>query len=665
MSILFGRMRSLAALLALAGLMTACDPPNPDAFRRNGGAAPDPTGVIEGSVLYVGPRPSCDYYDTGEPARVRGRIALLLFAYDDPPPPAGSATSAVSLLIVPGRDIFSLDDCRPDPAPAELAPIMRSVAFTWPEIPLGTVAADPTTGALVASGAAYQIRGFYDDDGDFNPFFSVLNLATAGDVGGGAVVSATAAVPSFVRIELPNIDDAPNGFVAHGVAVTLGAVIGTERPMFEVDAATTALSSEATIPLISDPILLEEALQGLANMRISLIAGGGQTDGAQVWGAALAAAGVQYDFSPSVHAMPIFPVDANSDGVGDLHPILGSNGIAWYHPAVIMQRARNPMEVAAGIPPILLIGSIRPTVVSGVTQGFVERDTLSSADVIVPPVAVMVTNPALAVTCRVPLIAPGNIAEIYESAPADCQELPSGNYDVNVLSGLAGATTIDIVADCLRECVAGGTDEATCRPGCETLSGLQSDTGFRYEGGSYSSQAWSVPNDLGCPDTGYSTTARNQIDPPRADGSFPECEAGDTLMLTHQGRDGGFAIVDPNGDNAPADPASVAVGHGEPRCQMALRTTGPMAPMVDVVHYLPVPEACCPASLTRLCRLPLCPLRDATTTEGYPEGVRASGTSRQTREMRIEGEDYTVAADGVVTPLCVPFMMPVSCCAAL
>jgi hypothetical protein len=653
----------LAILLGLAGLLTACDPPNADAFRMNGGAAPDPTGVIDGSVLYVGPRPTCDYFDTGEPARIRGRIALLLFEYDNPPPPAGSATTAASLLMIPGRDVFSLADCRPEsPTPADLEPIMRSVAFTWPEITLGTVSADPATGELVPSGATYQIRGFYDDDGDFNPFFSVRNLATAGDVGGGAVVSATAAVPTFARIEMPNVADAPNGFRLQGVAVTLGAIIQTERPMFEVEATTRALSSEATIPLISDAILLEQALYDLANVRLTLVPDAGHTDGMQVWGNALRAASIQYDFSPRVHGMPIFGVDANSDGVGDLHPILGSNGVAWYHPAIIMQRARNEIEVAAGIPPILLIGSIRPTVVSGVTQGFVQRETLTSAEVIVPPVAVMVTNPDLPVTCRVPLLAPGNIAELYETAPADCQELPTGNYDVNILSGVAGGRVIDIVADCVAECVAGGTDEPTCRPGCETLAMLQSDTGFRYEGGSYSSQAWSVPNDLGCPDTDYRSVAVDQLDPPRADGTFPECGADDTLMLTHQGREGSFAIADPNGANAPADPTSMAVGHGEPRCQMALRTRGPMALMVDTVHYLPVPDACCPASLTRLCGLPLCPLRDASTTEGYPEAVRAAGTSHQTRELRVPGEDYTVDGNGVITPLCVPFMMPSSCC---
>ena len=98
-----------ALALALSGAISACTTPNPDGFRRNGGATPDPTAVLEGSVLYVGPPPSCDYFESGAPARIRGRVALLLFDYDNPPPPAGSATSAKSLLIIPGRDIFSLD----------------------------------------------------------------------------------------------------------------------------------------------------------------------------------------------------------------------------------------------------------------------------------------------------------------------------------------------------------------------------------------------------------------------------------------------------------------------------------------------------------------------------------------------------------------------------
>ena len=61
------------------------------------------------------------------------------------------------------------------------------------------------------------------------------------------------------------------------------------------------------------------------------------------------------------------------------------------------------------------------------------------------------------------------------------------------------------------------------------------------------------------------------------------------------------------------------------------------------------------------CGLPLCPLRDATTT-GYPEAVRAHERITQTRELRIEGEDYRVLANGAIEPLCTPFLMPAACC---
>lgn len=641
-----------ASLLATLGApLAACDPPNQDTLRSMGGPTPDPSGVLEGSVLYSGPRPECLRDEAGEAYAVPGRVVLLMFRYDNPPPPAGSATSAENLMVLPGDQMFSLDDCMPaTPAPEDLTPITRSVAFTWP---------------LVRLGRTYQMRGFYDADGDFNPFFGIRNLATAGDVGGGAFVSAAAAVPIYAPLELPPAADAPNGFVLRGVSVTLGAIIRTERPMFQVAATTQALSSEATVPLTADSIVREEGLWQLARMRISLVSGPDVIDDrGNTFGNALAAAGMGFDFRAIRHGMPILNIDANSDGMADLHPILGSSGVPWYAPAILMRRARNPVELRAGIPDVLLIGTIRPTVPLGVRQGFVERRTLSAADVVVPPVAVVVTNPLQPATCRVPFVAPGNIAELYEGTPRDCQELPTGNYDINVLSGAAGGRVVDVFAACVTECVAGGTSEADCAPGCRTQAALRSDTGFVYESASYSSQAWSIPNELGCPDTGYRSTAVNQLDVPRADGTLPGC-ADSTLLLNSQGRAGGFAVVDPSAANEP-DPASTAQGHGIASCTTALRTTGPMAGMPDAVSYVAPSEECC-APVLPFCGLPLCPLRDSATTTGYPEAVRSlgdpAGTMRQTREMRVEGEDYMLRPDGSIQPLCVPFLMPAGCCA--
>ena len=106
-------------VLAMLALVPACDPPNADTFRRFGGATPDPTGVLEGTILYVGPAPTCSYYEAPDsagnpvPAAVTGRVVLLLFEFDNPPPPSGSATTAVTLLVIPGRELFSLAEYAP------------------------------------------------------------------------------------------------------------------------------------------------------------------------------------------------------------------------------------------------------------------------------------------------------------------------------------------------------------------------------------------------------------------------------------------------------------------------------------------------------------------------------------------------------------------------
>ena len=692
---------SVLVLSVLGALASGCTGVPYDSQRREGGASPNPLGLIAGDVLYVGPRPQCQWTEGSDPVAVAitGNVLLLLFDYDNPPPPTGSATTATGLFAMNGSALFNLSDCMPlEPTADDRASIMRSGRFEWPSIALaqGPPEADGSYGVR-----DYQIRGFFDNDGDFNPFYTVRNLATAGDVGGGALVDATAAIPIFRHVTFHHVNMEPEGERIEGVAVTLGAIIDTERPMFTVDDTTQALSSEATLPLIADPIAQEEALWQLSTMRLTLVRNNDQLDidammGTRPWGPALAAAGIQYDFNPSVHGMPVQPVDADSNGFGDPHPILGGNGVNWFTPIVLMQRARNPIEVSLGMPDVLLIGSVRPTVVGGVSQGFVQRETFSAADVLVPPVGVIVTDPLQPILCRVPYIPPGNPAEIYQTQRSECQELPTGNYDVNILAGVAGARVIDVAADCVARCVAGGTAAADCMPGCRLSATLRTDTGFVYQGGQYSSQAWSVPNELGCPDLDYHPAAINQLDQRDSHGHFLQCAAQDvpdamSVLLSSQSRHGSFAIVDPDGSNAPtaADQVSSPVdGRGVTSCVSALHTAGPMAGMVGPVDRSMqphVPPQCC-APIRHLCGLPLCPLRDATTLPGYPEGVRASGTSRQTREMRVEGVDYTVGGEGavrcqanvdcesghicaggscrVVTPLCVPFMMPVDCCFA-
>ncbi len=658
-------MRRLLPLLSLLALLPACDPPERDTPRRDGGAAPDPTGLMQGSVLYIGPRPTCTFLADGTPSTVVGNVVLLLFDYDNPPPPSGSATGARNLLALPGRQLFTVDDCMPlTPTAGDLLPISRTIDFLWPEIPLGQ---GPENADGSYTGRDYQMRGFYDRDGDFLPFFSITNLATAGDIGGGAILDPTASVPTYQRLSFGHYAEHPDGQLLSGVSVTLGSPIATERPIFELSASTRALSGEATIPLIADALMREESLYQLTTMRVELVRDGTRLDGDRPFGNAMRLAGLgDFDFRPLRHGLPIFPVDANADGMQDLHPILGSSGVSWFGPIVLLRRARSPLEVASNIPDVLFIATVRPSRVLGADQGFVPRETFARPEIIVPPIAVMITNPAAPAICRVPIIAPGNIAELYESQRVvDCQELPSGNYDVNVLSGLAGARPHDLAAECQVECEAGGTDAATCAASCATYAALRSETGVSFEGGVYSSQAWSIPNDLGCPDLSYRPTALNQIDPPAADGSFLTCDDPASAMLVHQGRAGGFSVVEPDAATA-GDPDVTTDGHGVAACTTALHTTGAMAGMVGPVAYMPFPaefEALCCGPVMHLCGLPLCDARTGTEVPGYPEAVRgggADGSLRATREIRLPEEVSTEA--GVTTPLCVPFLPPAQCC---
>ena len=119
------------ALLTL--LVVACTNPPYDAQRRSGGASPNPLGIIEGSILYVGPRPQCLYTHDGTAAAIAGNVILLMFDYDNPPPPTGSATTAANLFALDGSEMFNLADCMPlAPTEADLLPITRSANFTWP-----------------------------------------------------------------------------------------------------------------------------------------------------------------------------------------------------------------------------------------------------------------------------------------------------------------------------------------------------------------------------------------------------------------------------------------------------------------------------------------------------------------------------------------------------
>ncbi len=374
----------------------------------------------------------------------------------------------------------------------------------------------------------------------------MANQPTRGDVLGGAFVDPTSPAPVYAHIPFGTIATFPKGQRVEGVTVALAAPADTERPLFSLDPDTLGLDGEATLPATSDPVAGEAALWDLTKTRLDLAPPANPK-----WKAALKAAKLGFDLDPSGEAWFIRPVDLNGDGQPDPHPILGPQGVEWDTPLVIFQRARTPAEVEAGIPVVRLIGSVRPT------HTLFKKVIYPSLDILVPPVALVSLDPANP-ACTVPYIPPGNLAPLYEGQPVECQEVPSGDYDIDVFQGLAGGTPRS------------GVDPAT------------SDTGYDVSGGFFTAQTWIIPNELGPADTHYHPSAVDQL--PQSD------------LLDSQGPAGRFPVFDGNPDNG--------VRHD---CAQAPDPTQGGTPRP--VTFTPVPSKCC-AAVKHLCGIRLCDAKD-------------------------------------------------------
>jgi hypothetical protein len=265
------------------------------------------------------------------------------------------------------------------------------------------------------------------------------------------------------------------------------------------------------------------------------------------------------------------------------------------------------VELAARIPNVLFIASVKPT------QVLIKQVHRPSLDVVVPPVAALQLNPtnrectaALAAmgTSAVPVLAPGTpFTTLLERIPVDCMEMPTGEYNVNVLHGIAGGTPMMVPAPLSDACVPDGMGGTAC---------------FNYSNGRYSGQAWSIPNDLGNP---------AQLCAPGT--PVDDCPA--EALREEQGVEARFVVYDPT----PADGAD----QGNPMCDMAIDpTVDPPAPRAVV--YKEIPEPCCDG-VRHLCGIRICDPRevDGQTIYGSPTMVDAAGI-----------------------PDCIPFPMPLSCC---
>lgn len=246
-------LRQSPALFALAGsaFLSGCtDPATFVPIEEFSG----PAGVIEGTLTYAGP-PPCT-----KDGRILGAAVLLGFNKNLLPPPEGLGTSAASFNVVPGEVLFSSirnklvfapdNSLRCPDASAE--PVTASATWAIAPLPAGT----------------YQVRGFYDRDGDFDPTFSIANLPTQGDVGGGAISNAAdvltkGAAPHFTEIDLGVFDAGQGKLViphtgsrVQGIGVTLAQPLPLERPVFYAS-AFGAVGEDAVPPAAGTPIKIE------------------------------------------------------------------------------------------------------------------------------------------------------------------------------------------------------------------------------------------------------------------------------------------------------------------------------------------------------------------------------------------------------------------------
>lgn len=594
------------ALLA-AGEVAGCSDITQDEIVSHGGIAPDPTAIVEGSVLYVGPRPSCLYHADGSFDRVVGNVVLTLFEYENPPPPEGTATSATNLLVVSGADLFDAADCRPPAVPPnDDAPVTRGTRFSWPSIALeAEVAKD------------YQVRGFYDYNEDMVPFFSVTRLPTRGDIVGAALNDIEDTSKGFLRVSLPRLADAPNGVVRRGVNVALGNTAWTDRPAFKLDenrqlAADARFDLSLNVMGTDGPNMLRTFRALTCKSRPATGSVDGTTCGLTLQRlepsdkSVLDANRVDLDLtSDSSYAFYAQPVDIETvirggadlpvkDGLPDPHPLLGhALDIDWYTPIAILERfnpdpLQEEIETDAHIPRVLMMGSVLLDNAGLPTK----TSYVNGAPMVIPPAAVVELIEGRD-DCRVPYFAPGTSALVTAGRVAHCSELPTGHFTFNVFSGIAGGERVP----------------AASYP-------LGSESPMAVTDGTFSGQSWSVPNELG--------------DPREARGG---------ITLAHQGVAGSFVVHDPTPDASRICSPTMATG----LCD------GPLQRVEDnrregIDAYACLPRACCEA-IAHLCGVPRCAM--VTTDRG---AVSAGPT-------RIVG----TGENDLPVPDCIPFDLPVQC----
>jgi hypothetical protein len=341
-------------VLAVVALVLACSGCDIDTFvplPEFGG----PAGVIRGTVTYSGPAP----------CTAGGHIAgaAVLFAFDEVllPPPEGLGTVPSALTVVSGDRFF--DGIRSqlafDPGGAEVCPP--------PGSPNVTQSFPFDISPLV--GGAYQIRGFYDLDGDFNPAFSISNLPSAGDIGGGAIDNPEEVLlggpPRYRVIALGDAVEGggrvipPTGALVEGVAVTLGLALPLERPVFhlgEVLDANFGNSDPNNVVIPSDYLLNVFSVAdptGTESSFVRLVLRAGVPEPERALGAAP-------PFRMAVDSpLLLTRQDVNGDGVIDAEDhIPDTDVVPALLPLAVLTRLRDGAPIAAQSSPSIVLQGV-------------------------------------------------------------------------------------------------------------------------------------------------------------------------------------------------------------------------------------------------------------------------------------------------------------------
>jgi hypothetical protein len=212
-------------------------------------------GVIQGTLLYEGPRPCSSN------GHIVGNAILLVFDRRNPAPPNGLAVLPANFGTIIGDVLFANEPRYTG------TDVYCPYKFGFTE----NISASAPFAISPFSGGSYMIEGFFDYTGDFLPTFKIRELPEATDIAGGyidttdALKSINAGNPNYagkflpVEVGIPEtgtpdlsvggpipIYDMPSsGYVAQNINVTLAQALPFSRPYFYAEGLTQTLVADS------------------------------------------------------------------------------------------------------------------------------------------------------------------------------------------------------------------------------------------------------------------------------------------------------------------------------------------------------------------------------------------------------------------------------------